>query len=46
MKRAHFALFVLTALVGIALGLGAYTFGYAKGWSYLTNDPGRARTAT
>ena len=39
MKRAHFALFVLTALVGIALGLGAYTFAYAKGWSYLTNDP-------
>jgi cytochrome c nitrite reductase small subunit len=38
-KRAHFALFVLTSLVGIALGLGVYTFGYAKGWSYLTNDP-------
>ena len=39
MKRAHAALFVLTSLVGIALGLGAYTFAYAKGWSYLTNDP-------
>ena len=39
MKRAHAALFVLTSLVGIALGLGAYTFAYAKGWSYMTNDP-------
>ena len=26
-------------LVGTALGLGAFTFGYAKGSSYLTNDP-------
>src|SRR5436305_576548 len=26
-------------LLGIALGLGAYTFIYAKGYSYLTNDP-------
>jgi cytochrome c nitrite reductase small subunit len=25
--------------IGIALGLGAYTFGYARGYSYLTNDP-------
>lgn len=26
-------------IVGIAAGLGAYTFLYAKGYSYLTNDP-------
>jgi nitrate/TMAO reductase-like tetraheme cytochrome c subunit len=30
-------------VVGVALGLGfgvaSYTFVYAKGWSYLTNDP-------
>ena len=26
-------------LIGIALGLGAYTFGYAKGASYLSTDP-------
>lgn len=25
--------------LGIALGVGAYTFVYAKGWSYLTNNP-------
>jgi len=30
----------LTAvLIGIAIGLGAFTFVYAKGFSYLTNDP-------
>jgi cytochrome c nitrite reductase small subunit len=26
-------------LIGLPLGLGAYTFAYAKGYSYLTNDP-------
>ena len=30
---------VLGALVGVAVGLGLYTFVYAKGYSYLTNDP-------
>lgn len=25
---------------GAALGLGAFTFGYARGYSYLTDDPG------
>jgi cytochrome c nitrite reductase small subunit len=29
----------LAALAGLAAGLGLYTFGYAKGASYLTNDP-------
>jgi cytochrome c nitrite reductase small subunit len=30
----------ITALVvfGAAFGLGLYTFAYAKGWSYMTND--------
>lgn len=27
------------ALLGVAIGLGAYTFVYARGASYLTNDP-------
>lgn len=27
------------ALIGAAVGLGAYTFVYARGSSYLTNDP-------
>ena len=30
---------VLSAVVGIAAGIGAYTFVYAKGSSYLTDDP-------
>ena len=25
--------------IGLAIGIGAYTFVYAKGGSYLTNDP-------
>lgn len=29
----------LAALVGMAAGLGGYTFYYGRGWSYLTNDP-------
>jgi cytochrome c nitrite reductase small subunit len=32
-------LLALALAVGIAAGLGAYTFLYAKGYSYLTNDP-------
>jgi cytochrome c nitrite reductase small subunit len=30
---------VLSALVGTALGLGAYTFVYAQGYSYFSNNP-------
>lgn len=30
---------VIGSLIGLAAGLGAYTFVYAKGYSYLTNDP-------
>ena len=26
-------------LIGAAIGIGSYTFVYAKGYSYLTNDP-------
>ena len=25
--------------LGVALGLGAYTFAYARGWAYMTDDP-------
>jgi cytochrome c nitrite reductase small subunit len=32
-------LLVSAVALGVAVGLGAYTFGYAKGYSYLTNDP-------
>ncbi len=30
---------VIGGALGLALGVGAYTFVYAKGWSYLTNNP-------
>ena len=29
----------LGVLLGLGLGIAAYTFLYARGWSYLTNDP-------
>ena len=32
-------LLVTWVLTGVALGVGTYTFAYAKGYSYLTNDP-------
>jgi cytochrome c nitrite reductase small subunit len=28
-----------TVLLGILLGIGAFTFGYGKGWSYLSKNP-------
>ena len=33
------ALVVFAVIAGVAIGLGMYTFVYAKGYSYLTNDP-------
>jgi cytochrome c nitrite reductase small subunit len=37
--RAGYALGLLAVvLLGVAAGLGTYTFAYAKGWSYMTND--------
>ena len=30
---------LLGLVVGAAIGIGAYTFAYAKGWSYMTDDP-------
>ena len=33
------AALIAGVLAGALIGLGAYTFVYAKGYSYLTNDP-------
>jgi cytochrome c nitrite reductase small subunit len=33
------ALIIATVLIGIVIGIGGYTFLYAKGYSYMTNDP-------
>jgi cytochrome c nitrite reductase small subunit len=30
---------LISALLGVAVGVGGYTFIYAKGYSYLANDP-------
>jgi cytochrome c nitrite reductase small subunit len=40
MRGAAAAAIVALTLLGAAFGLGGYTFVYAKGYSYLTNDPG------
>ncbi len=37
--KLSFPLLLLAALVGVLCGVGAYTFYYAKGASYLSNDP-------
>jgi cytochrome c nitrite reductase small subunit len=34
-----FSAITLAILVGAVLGLGVFTFGYARGSAYLTNDP-------
>jgi cytochrome c nitrite reductase small subunit len=39
MRVAHAAVVAVFVLFGTAAGLGAYTFAYARGWSYLTDDP-------
>ncbi|HQR35977.1 MAG TPA: NapC/NirT family cytochrome c, partial [Blastocatellia bacterium] len=39
MKIRKLRSIVLAALVGMSVGVGVYTFVYAKGYSYLTNNP-------
>jgi cytochrome c nitrite reductase small subunit len=39
MSRGQRWALAAAVFVGMAAGLGAFTFGYAKGYSYLTNDP-------
>ena len=39
MKSAWPVALALAVLVGVLVGLGTYTFVYAKGYAYLTNDP-------
>ena len=38
MKRASLVMF-FACLLGIPAGIGAFTFVYAKGFSYLSTDP-------
>ncbi|MFN7970745.1 MAG: cytochrome c nitrite reductase small subunit [Acidobacteriota bacterium] len=39
MRPRRVAVVAAAMALGIVLGLGTYTFAYARGWSYLTNDP-------
>ena len=39
MRLGRAAAIAAVAALGVVVGLGFYTFVYAKGWSYLTNDP-------
>ena len=39
MQRSSVIVLLTALLIGLAVGLGAYTFIYAKGYSYLTNNP-------
>ena len=39
MRPSFAVIVVLAVLAGLIIGLGTYTFIYAKGYSYLTNNP-------
>ncbi|HEY7914109.1 MAG TPA: cytochrome c nitrite reductase small subunit [Blastocatellia bacterium] len=39
MSKQTIARIVLAVSMGIIIGVGGYTFIYAKGYSYMTNDP-------
>ncbi len=41
--RSAFAYTVVGIVAGLVLGLGLYTFVYARGYSYFTNDPRACR---
>jgi cytochrome c nitrite reductase small subunit len=38
-RSVYLFLVSLVVTLGALVGLGAFTFGYAKGWSYLSNNP-------
>ncbi len=38
-RAPSIAAFALASTIGLGIGVGGYTFVYAKGASYLTNDP-------
>jgi cytochrome c nitrite reductase small subunit len=38
-RPAALAAILLGAAIGVPIGIGGFTFGYARGASYLTNDP-------
>ena len=39
MKASQASIVIVMMVLGVALGLGSYTFAYARGWAYMTDDP-------
>ena len=39
MNGSHTLFAIAVVVLGAALGLGTYTFAYARGWAYMTDDP-------
>src|SRR6185436_5233319 len=39
MKASHTSIVIVAGVLGVALGLGVYTFTYARGWAYMTDAP-------
>ena len=38
MRASHTSIVIVAVILGAALGLGTYTFAYARGWAYMTDD--------
>ena len=38
MRASHTSIVIVAVVLGAALGLGSYTFAYARGWAYMTDD--------
>jgi cytochrome c nitrite reductase small subunit len=39
MNGGRTSIVIAAVVIGVAFGLGSYTFAYARGWSYMTDDP-------
>jgi cytochrome c nitrite reductase small subunit len=39
MKASDTSIVIVAGVLGVALGLGVYTFTYARGWAYMTDAP-------
>lgn len=44
--RVLSVILIPAAIAGVLIGVGTYTFVYAKGYSYLTNDLGVCQLST
>ena len=44
MNGGRTSIVIAAVVIGVAFGLGSYTFAYARGWSYMTDDPKAAKS--